>query len=33
MLQAVPPELGTNAAGDPFFTYGKAVVIYLRLAG
>ena len=29
-IQAVPPELGTNAAGDPFFSYGVAVVIYLR---
>ena len=29
-LQAVLPELGTNAAGDPFFTYGVAVVMYLR---
>ena len=29
-LQAVLPELGTNAAGDPFFTYGVAVVIDLR---
>ena len=29
-IQAVPPELGTNAAGDPFFTYGEAVVITLR---
>ena len=29
-LQAVPPELGTNAAGDPFFTYGVAVVLDLR---
>lgn len=28
-VQAVPPELGTNAAGDPFFTYGVAVVIDL----
>ena len=28
-LQAVPPELGTNAAGDPFFTYGKAIVVAL----
>jgi membrane-associated phospholipid phosphatase len=28
-LHAVPPELGTNAAGDPFFTYGVAVVLYL----
>jgi len=28
-LQAVPPELGTNAAGDAFFTYGKAVVVVL----
>lgn len=32
VLQAVPPELGTNAAGDPFFTYGKAIVIDLRSA-
>jgi len=30
MLQAVPPEFGTNAAGDPFFTYGKAIVITMR---
>ncbi|TMK81823.1 MAG: phosphatase PAP2 family protein [Actinobacteria bacterium] len=30
-LQVVPPELGTNAAGDPFFTYGKADVIDLRV--
>jgi membrane-associated phospholipid phosphatase len=29
-IQAVPPELGTNAAGDAFFTYGVAVVIDLR---
>ena len=29
-IQVVPPELGTNAAGDPFFTYGKADVIDLR---
>ena len=29
-VHAVPPELGTNAAGDPFFTYGVAVVIDLR---
>ena len=28
-LRAVPPELGTNAAGDPFFTYGKAIVVAL----
>ena len=28
-LQAVPPELGTNAAGDPFFTYGKAILVAL----
>ena len=28
--KAVPPEFGTNAAGDPFFTYGVAVVIDLR---
>jgi len=32
-LQAVPPELGTNAAGDPFFTYGKAIVIALQSPG
>jgi hypothetical protein len=32
-LQAVSPELGTNAAGDPFFTYGKAIVIVLRNPG
>jgi len=30
ILQAVPPQLGTNAAGDPFFTYGKAIVIQLQ---
>ncbi len=29
-IQVVPPELGTNAAGDPFFTYGKADIIDLR---
>jgi membrane-associated phospholipid phosphatase len=32
-LQAVPPEFGTNAAGDAFFTYGKAIVITLRSSG
>lgn len=32
-LQAVPPEFGTNAAGDAFFTYGKAIVITLRSPG
>ena len=30
-IPAVPPEFGTNAAGDPFFTYGVAVVIDLRV--
>jgi undecaprenyl-diphosphatase len=30
ILQAVPPQVGSNAAGDPFFTYGKAVVIRLN---
>ena len=29
-MQAVAPEFGTNAAGDPFFTYGVAAVIDLR---
>ena len=29
-IPAVPPEFGTNAAGDPFFTYGVAVIIDLR---
>jgi hypothetical protein len=29
-LQFVPPEFGHNFAGDPFFTYGKAVVLWLR---
>jgi hypothetical protein len=29
-IQAVPPEFGTNAAGDPFFTYGVAIDIDLR---
>jgi LssY C-terminus len=29
-LQVVPPELGSNVAGDPFFTYGVSVVVYLR---
>lgn len=29
-LQLVPPELGYNAAGDPYFTYGKAIILWLR---
>ena len=29
-LQFVPPEFGHNFAGDVFFTYGKAVVLWLR---
>ncbi len=29
-LQFVPPEFGHNFAGDPFFTYGKAVILWLR---
>ena len=29
-LQFVPPELGHNLAGDPFFTYGKAVIVWFR---
>ncbi|MDP9185124.1 MAG: LssY C-terminal domain-containing protein, partial [Actinomycetota bacterium] len=28
-IQAVAPEFGTNAAGDPFFTYGVAAIIDL----
>jgi membrane-associated phospholipid phosphatase len=28
-VQAVQPQLGTNAAGDPFFTNGKAIVVTL----
>lgn len=30
MLQLVPPEFGYNLSGDPFFTYGKAVILWLR---
>jgi len=30
MLQLVPPEFGHNMSGDPFFTYGKAVMLWLR---
>jgi hypothetical protein len=29
-IQLVPPELGHNFAGDPFFTYGKAVLLWLH---
>lgn len=29
-IQLVPPEMGTNAFGEPFFTYGQALVIRLR---
>ncbi len=29
-IQLVPPEFGRNLAGDPFFTYGKAVVLWLH---
>ena len=29
-IQLVPPEMGTNAFGQPFFTYGRALVIRLR---
>lgn len=28
-LQFVPPEMGTNAFGEPFFTYGQAFVVGL----
>lgn len=28
-IQYVPPEMGTNAFGEPFFTYGQAVVLRL----
>ena len=30
-FQLVPPEFGYNAAGDPFFTYGKAVVLWVPM--
>ncbi len=33
VVQAVPPELGTNAAGDAFFTYGKAIVLTFGSTG
>lgn len=26
----VPPEMGTNAFGEPFFTYGQAIIAHLR---
>lgn len=29
-LQLVPPEMGTNSFGQPFFTYGQAILIRLR---
>ncbi len=29
-VQLVPPQMGENFAGDPFFTDGKAYVIFLR---
>jgi membrane-associated phospholipid phosphatase len=29
-LQIVPPEMGTNSFGSPFFTYGKADLFWLR---
>lgn len=29
-VQLVPPELGDNFAGNPFFTYGQAAVLWLR---
>ena len=31
MIQLVPPEFGHNIAGDVFFTYGKAIIIWLKL--
>ncbi len=30
-IQLVAPEIGTNAFGQPFFTYGQAVMIHLRV--
>ena len=30
MLQLVPPEFGHTMSGVPFFTYGKAVMLWLR---
>lgn len=29
-IQLVPPEMGTNAFGEPFFTYGQAIFIRLH---
>jgi LssY C-terminus len=29
-IQLVPPEFGYNLAGDVFFTYGKAIILWLR---
>jgi membrane-associated phospholipid phosphatase len=29
-IQLVPPEFGYNFAGDVFFTYGKAILLWLR---
>jgi hypothetical protein len=29
-IQLVPPETGTNAFGEPFFTHGQAVMARLR---
>lgn len=29
-IQLVPPEMGTNAFGEPFFTYGEAILLQLR---
>lgn len=29
-IQLVPPEMGTNAFGEPFFTYGQAIFVRLR---
>ena len=31
-LQIVPPEMGTNSFGSPFFTYGKADLFWLQRA-
>jgi len=30
IIQLVPPEFGHNLAGDVFFTYGKAIILWLR---
>ncbi len=29
-IQFVPPEYGHNLAGDVFFTYGKAIILWLH---